>query len=337
MMTLWGVFQPPRAARRRAGSVDRRESSPVLVGFAAVQTITMIGVAATQSAARTRDRSGPGRYPRDPAQPVAARAARRRAGLARRVADDVPRPAVVRPRDDALADADGSRPRRGAPANGVARRPERHGRLTVRRAADDARLGPRPRTADWRRCRCSHAAGYSRFRCSSWSRPPSAASSRRTSRHNGRSCRSCWATTSRSSRRRTASSKGRQSTAGLLGPPPFAGVLIAWLGAANCPVHRRGDLPHLVSARSRCSCRLVSTPAPPGEEGGARRILLCASRLPLMGPLVGVIILMNALGRYSAQRCPFSRSSATTTRRSPAGCSPRSESAACSEPSWRFA
>ena len=75
-------------------------------------------------------------------------AAHRRGHLVARLADDVPRAAVVRPRDDRLGDADERRPRRRARPAGAARHPGRHRRRAARRAADDARRRPRPGAAD---------------------------------------------------------------------------------------------------------------------------------------------------------------------------------------------
>ena len=75
-------------------------------------------------------------------------AARVTGRLGARLADDVPRAAVVRPRDDGLADEDEHRARGRARAGRDPRHPVRRGDRALGRAPLDARLGPRARTLD---------------------------------------------------------------------------------------------------------------------------------------------------------------------------------------------
>ena len=96
--------------------------------------------------------------------------------------------------------------------------------------------------------------------------------------------------------------EGSTSTAGLLGPP-LAGVLIAWLGAANVIYVDAATFVvsfllvlFFVPARRR----VASTPEGSGLLAGVRFVW----RDSLMGPLVGVIILMNALGQMFAGALP---------------------------------
>ena len=131
----------------------------------------------------------------------------RRDHLGPRHAHDVPRAAVVRARHDGLAREDEPRPRRGDPADGDPRHPERLGRPAARLAYDDARRRLRARADP----RLDPAALLGRRRsasafCSGSSRCW-VASCRRTSRPSGRSCPSSSARTRRACRRRTARSR----------------------------------------------------------------------------------------------------------------------------------
>ena len=78
----------------------------------------------------------------------APRADRRRERLVARLADDVPRPALVRPRDDGVADAHGRRPRGGAVAGRAPGHPQRHARVAPGSAANDVDRGHRAGAAD---------------------------------------------------------------------------------------------------------------------------------------------------------------------------------------------
>lgn len=96
--------------------------------------------------------------------------------------------------------------------------------------------------------------------------------------------------------------EGSTSTAGLLGAP-IAGVLIAWLGAAN--------VIYIDAATFFVSFLLVLLFVPArahvaatGEGGGLLAGIRFVWRDSLMGPLVGVIILMNALGQMFAGALP---------------------------------
>jgi Arabinose efflux permease len=96
--------------------------------------------------------------------------------------------------------------------------------------------------------------------------------------------------------------EGSNSTAGLLGPP-LAGVLIASLGAAN--------VLYIDAATFLISFLLVSVFVPAREHlaskeerGGVLSGIRFVLRDSLMGPLVGVIILMNGLGQMFAGALP---------------------------------
>lgn len=96
--------------------------------------------------------------------------------------------------------------------------------------------------------------------------------------------------------------EGSTSTAGLLGPP-LAGLLIAWLGAAN--------VIYVDAASFLVSFVLVLLFVPrrahvavTEEGGGVLAGIRFVFRDALMGPLVGVIVLMNALGQMFAGALP---------------------------------
>ena len=149
---------------------------------------------------------------------------------------------------------------------GAARHPERDGRLALRRAADDARRGPRPRAADGVAADPALRPGLlsfplllvlvAAFGCFS---APYFASQRRDPAGAARQRRA------ESSPRRTASSRARRRRAALLGPP-LAGVLIAAFGAANVLYV---DAATFAFSFSPCCCSSRAQAAASPEESAA--------------------------------------------------------------------
>ena len=83
-----------------------------------------------------------------PAQPLPCRADRGRDRLVARLADHLPRAAVVRARHHGLSSEDGHRPRSGVGAGRAARDPERSRRRQARCAPHDAAFGSRSCAVD---------------------------------------------------------------------------------------------------------------------------------------------------------------------------------------------